>query len=129
MPNAADVTVLEEYLDATSAELGARARTRRDALFGRVATYSPKVFIPLTELCRDRCGYCTFAKAPAKLAAPYLSIEEVVAIATRGEPSRRIDSETLISQASASIAASTGSKPESLSTSSTRNRVEVNVSR
>ena len=47
-------------------------------------TYSPKVFIPLTMLCRDRCGYCTFAKAPAHLVAPFLTIDEVVAIARRG---------------------------------------------
>ena len=47
-------------------------------------TYSPKVFIPLTKLCRDRCGYCTFAQAPAHLPAPYLSLEEVEAIATQG---------------------------------------------
>ena len=53
-------------------------------LFGRTVTYSPKVFIPLTELCRDRCGYCTFAKAPAHLAAPYLSIDEVLDARTRG---------------------------------------------
>jgi len=32
--------------------------------FGHVVTYSPKVFIPLTKLCRDRCGYCTFARHP-----------------------------------------------------------------
>ena len=38
-------------------------------------TYSPKVFIPLTSLCRDRCGYCTFAQAPAKVPAPYMSID------------------------------------------------------
>ena len=47
-------------------------------------TYSPKVFIPLTSLCRDRCGYCTFAKSPAKVQAPYLSPEQVLAIATQG---------------------------------------------
>ena len=47
-------------------------------------TYSPKVFIPLTQLCRDRCGYCTFAQAPHHLPAPYLSLEEVEAIATQG---------------------------------------------
>jgi FO synthase len=85
MRDAADVTTVEEFVDATAVELAALASARRDALFGRVATYSPKVFIPLTELCRDRCGYCTFAKAPARLAAPYLSIDEVVAIAKRGE--------------------------------------------
>ncbi len=47
-------------------------------------TYSPKVFIPLTSLCRDRCGYCTFAQAPAKVPAPYLSIEQVLQIARDG---------------------------------------------
>lgn len=47
-------------------------------------TYSPKVFIPLTQLCRDRCGYCTFAQAPHHLPAPYLTLDEVEATATRG---------------------------------------------
>jgi hypothetical protein len=47
-------------------------------------TYSPKVFIPLTMLCRDRCGYCTFAKAPARLDSPYLTPDEVLAIAVAG---------------------------------------------
>lgn len=49
-----------------------------------VITYSPKVFIPLTQLCRDRCGYCTFAQAPAHVASPYLSIDEVLDIARAG---------------------------------------------
>ena len=70
---------------ASAAELSGRASERRDALFGRTVTYSPKVFIPLTELCRDRCGYCTFAKPPARLAAPFLSIEEVLEIARQGQ--------------------------------------------
>ena len=78
---------LDALVDASAAALGEQARARRDELFGRTVTYSPKVFIPLTELCRDRCGYCTFAKAPAHLAAPYLSIDEVLAIARRGEAS------------------------------------------
>jgi FO synthase len=47
-------------------------------------TYSPKVFIPLTMLCRDRCGYCTFAKAPARVEHPYLTPEQVLAIAEAG---------------------------------------------
>ena len=53
-------------------ELTALARAVRDEAYGRRVTYSPKVFIPLTMLCRDRCGYCTFAKAPARVTAPYL---------------------------------------------------------
>ncbi len=64
--------------------LAAEARDIRRAAFGNRVTFSPKVFIPLTMLCRDRCGYCTFAKAPARLPAPYLSIDEVLAIARAG---------------------------------------------
>src|SRR5438093_5300110 len=57
----------------------------RDLGWGDTVTYSRKVFIPLTMLCRDHCHYCTFAKPPAKLDHhPYLSLEEVVAIAEAG---------------------------------------------
>ncbi len=49
-----------------------------------VVTFSPKVFVPLTQLCRDRCGYCTFAHAPGSLDAPYLGLDEVRAIARAG---------------------------------------------
>jgi FO synthase len=48
-------------------------------------SYSRKVFIPLTELCRDVCHYCTFAKVPRRLESPYLSPEQVLAIARAGE--------------------------------------------
>jgi FO synthase len=76
--------LLHELVDAPLAEITSRAAARRDAAFGARVTYSPKVFIPLTMLCRDRCGYCTFAKPPAHVVAPYLELEEVVAIARRG---------------------------------------------
>jgi FO synthase len=49
-----------------------------------VITYSRKVFIPLTRLCRDRCGYCTFVTVPGRLASPFLSPDEVLAIARQG---------------------------------------------
>ncbi|WP_433328851.1 bifunctional FO biosynthesis protein CofGH [Spirillospora sp. CA-294931] len=49
-----------------------------------VVTYSRKVFIPLTRLCRDRCGYCTFATVPHKLDSPFLTPDEVLDIARRG---------------------------------------------
>ena len=53
-----------------------------------VVTYSPKVFIPLTKLCRDRCHYCTFVTTPGHLErageAPYLTPDEVLAIARDG---------------------------------------------
>jgi len=75
---------LDGLLDASLGELEAEARARRDRVAGTVITYSPKVFIPVTRLCRDRCGYCTFAQPPARLAAPYLTPEQVLAIARAG---------------------------------------------
>jgi len=73
-----------ELLDRPLTELMARAREVRDAAHGTRVTFSPKVFIPLTMLCRDRCGYCTFAQPPARLGAPFLSAEEVLRIARAG---------------------------------------------
>jgi FO synthase len=49
-----------------------------------VITYSRKVFIPLTRLCRDRCGYCTFATVPHRLHSLYLEPDEILAIARQG---------------------------------------------
>ncbi len=49
-----------------------------------IITYSRKVFLPITRLCRDRCHYCTFATVPGKLDAPYLSPDEILDIARRG---------------------------------------------
>ena len=52
--------------------------------FGDTVTYSRKVFIPLTQLCRDVCHYCTFAQAPRRLQRAYLAPEEALAIARSG---------------------------------------------
>ncbi|MDE0603308.1 MAG: bifunctional FO biosynthesis protein CofGH [bacterium] len=71
-------------LDLDLAELMAQAREIRDRVHGARVTYSPKVFIPLTMLCRDKCGYCTFAQPPARLESPYLSDHDVLAIAESG---------------------------------------------
>ncbi len=73
-----------DLLSATAEELAASAFAQARAAHGNVVTYSPKVFIPLTKLCRDRCGYCTFAQAPAHVASPYLHLDEVMAIAQAG---------------------------------------------
>jgi len=73
-----------EIMGAPFAELAAVAADVRDRFHGSRVTYSPKVFIPLTRLCRDRCGYCTFATAPARVASPYLAPGDVVAIAAAG---------------------------------------------
>ncbi|MBN9250411.1 MAG: 7,8-didemethyl-8-hydroxy-5-deazariboflavin synthase, partial [Mesorhizobium sp.] len=65
-------------------ELAALASETCAAAHGHTVTYSPKVFIPLTQLCRDVCHYCTFAKAPRNLKQPYLSIDEVLDVAKAG---------------------------------------------
>src|SRR5205823_5348779 len=62
-----------------------RHHQREEAcMTGTRITYSPKVFIPLTMLCRDKCGYCTFAQPPARLESPYLTPEQVLGIASAG---------------------------------------------
>ena len=81
-------------LDEATALMGARgddlrrlsavAARLRDLGAGERVTYSRKVFVPLTMLCRDHCHYCTFAKPPAKLDAPFLTPDEVVSIARAG---------------------------------------------
>src|SRR2546423_1822390 len=65
-------------------DLMAVAAGLRDLGHGKTVTYSRKVFVPLTMLCRDHCHYCTFARPPAKLDAAFLTPEEVVAIAEAG---------------------------------------------
>lgn len=65
-------------------QLCRRAAEVRDQSHGNIVTYSRKVFIPLTRLCRDFCHYCTFAADPRHLAAAYLSADEAVAIARQG---------------------------------------------
>ncbi len=60
------------------------AAALRDAAHPRLVSYSRKVFIPLTKLCRDVCHYCTFAERPRAGAAAYLAPEEVLAIARAG---------------------------------------------
>ena len=74
----------DDLLHADLGPLMAEATAIRDATTGTRITYSPKVFIPLTMLCRDKCGYCTFAQPPARLGAPYLTPDQVLAIARDG---------------------------------------------
>jgi len=74
----------DELLAAPLQDLLTNARRIRDRRYGTRVTFSPKVFIPLTMLCQDRCGYCSFAKPPARLTAAYLSPEQVLAVARAG---------------------------------------------
>ncbi len=72
--------ILETPLD----ELLAQARAVRERSFGTLVTYSPKVFIPLTKLCRDVCGYCTFARPPKRGERAFMTLDEVLEIARAG---------------------------------------------
>ena len=71
--------------DTPAAALMPTAEALTLAGFGTIVTYSRKVFIPLTQLCRDVCHYCTFAKAPRHLSSAYLSPDQVLAIARAGQ--------------------------------------------
>jgi len=71
--------------NTNTSDLIREASKIRDKGHGSLVTYSPKVFIPLTHLCRDVCHYCTFAKTPKKVSSPYMSIKEVVDSAKNAE--------------------------------------------
>jgi FO synthase len=73
--------LVSEILAAPLDDLMAEARALRR---GPLVTYSPKVFIPLTTLCRDVCGYCTFARPPRRGERAYMPVEEVLEIARAG---------------------------------------------
>src|SRR5438046_6622325 len=80
--SAAEALALAEFDD-----LGALlpvAAALRDAGHGNLVSYSRKVFIPLTQLCRDVCHYCTFAHPPRRGEAVYLDADQVLAIARAG---------------------------------------------
>src|SRR3954463_13968043 len=70
--------------DPGDSELLTAAAAARDAGTGAVVTYSPKVFVPLTKLCRDVCHYCTFARPPRRGERAYLTEDEVPETARAG---------------------------------------------
>ena len=69
-------------------ELLAAARARKERFKPGVITYSPKVFLPLTNLCRDTCGYCTFRRSPQDAGAHTMTAEEVLGVARTGEKAK-----------------------------------------
>jgi len=75
----------EQWLNAPLGELCGDAAAVRDDGFGTLVTYSRKVFVPVTKLCRDVCHYCTFAQTPKRVAEPYLLPEQVLDIAQQGK--------------------------------------------
>lgn len=81
LPREAALALAEQPLDA---DLLQRAASLRDVGFGAVMTYSRKLFLPLTHLCRDVCHYCTFAQTPRHIPAPYMTEEQVLAAAREG---------------------------------------------
>ena len=78
------MTAAAELLERPLDDLLAEARALRTEGHGTLVTYSPKVFIPLTKLCRDVCHYCTFAHPPRRGERAYLRADEVLAIARAG---------------------------------------------
>ena len=76
-------SILAEAADLPA--LMKKAAALRDAAFGDRVTFSKKVFIPLTHLCRDNCGYCTFVHPPRRGEAAYLTPEQVLDIARAGQ--------------------------------------------
>ncbi|MBB3046571.1 FO synthase [Litorivivens lipolytica] len=76
--SAEEVLALAELDEKHDDDLLAVAGELRDSGFRNVVTYSRKVFIPLTHLCRDVCHYCTFAKTPKRIESPYMSVEQVL---------------------------------------------------
>ena len=82
LPSDDEALALADFKD--TAALAALAADIRDRGFLNLVTYSRKVFIPLTHLCRDVCHYCTFAQTPSNLDAPYMALDDVLAVARHG---------------------------------------------
>jgi len=76
---------LTENINETIDELCLAAASIRDTSKGNTITFSPKVFIPLTHLCRDYCGYCTFRKDPEDIRNLYMNPEEILKVVKSGE--------------------------------------------
>ncbi len=80
-----EVRELASLAVADPAPVLAAAARLRDETSGAVVTFSKKVFVPLTKLCRDACGYCTFAHPPRPGENAYLTLDEVLEITRAGE--------------------------------------------
>ena len=81
-PSEAEAIALADFEDTRA--LANVAATLRDQGFLNLVTYSRKIFIPLTHLCRDVCHYCTFAQTPSKLDNPYMELDAVLEVARHG---------------------------------------------
>ncbi len=81
----ASVSALKLSEETDTARLMQVASALRDNGHNNVVSYSRKVFLPLTHLCRDVCHYCTFAQTPRHLPQPYMSVEDVLEQCRQGE--------------------------------------------
>ena len=79
-----DAQALELAQRTDVSELMRLASEARDVGHGNVITYSRKIFLPLTHLCRDVCHYCTFAKTPRHLEQAYMSVDQVLELCHQG---------------------------------------------
>jgi len=82
LPGHAEARALATVTDTGA--LVSVASALRDRGHGQAISYSRKVFIPLTRLCRDVCHYCTYAKVPKKAGKPYMSVDEALEVARDG---------------------------------------------
>lgn len=80
-----DEAKLEDLLELGQAALSGEAAALRDRHWGRAISYSRKVFIPLTTMCRNTCGYCAFVKHPGMAGAGFMTPDEVLEVASEGE--------------------------------------------
>jgi len=84
-PTRNEALLLSEAQGEELHALLAAAAELRDRCKGKVVTFSPKIFVPLTNLCRDFCGYCTFRKAPDEPGAKTMTIAEVLRVVHQGK--------------------------------------------
>ena len=85
MNNNLNKPVNSSFASEELADLMNKASEKRDARWGSIVTYSRKVFVPLTNMCRDTCGYCTFVKHPDSPEANIMTPDEVLRVAKKGE--------------------------------------------
>jgi len=85
MNNNLNNPVNSSFASEELADLMNKASEKRDARWGSIVTYSRKVFVPLTNMCRDTCGYCTFVKHPDSPEANIMTPDEVLRVAKKGE--------------------------------------------
>jgi 7,8-didemethyl-8-hydroxy-5-deazariboflavin synthase CofG subunit len=85
LPGRSEALALSSAAGDEQRELLGTAALLRDRSKGRTVTFSPKVFVPLTNLCRDFCGYCTFRKAPDEPGAKTMTLDEVLHVVRQGK--------------------------------------------